>query len=201
LLDYKDVFAWSHSDLTGIAPKYGQQWIDLKDGVMPIQQRQYRLNPKYSLKVKEELEKLLEAGFIYPVKHSEWVSSIVIVSKKVGADGVAKIRVCQDYRKLNGATKKDFYPLPFTDIILDHATRHEIYTFLDGMSGYNQIYIKKEDQVYTTFTIDWGTFAFERMAFGLCNAPGTFQPIMMDIFHEFLRHFLEVFIDNFAVFS
>jgi hypothetical protein len=201
LLDYKDVFACSHSDLTGIAPKYGQHRIDLKDGVVPIRQRQYQLDPKYSLKVKEELEKLLETGFIYPVKHSEWVSPIVIVPKKVGADGVAKIQVCQDYRKLNDATKKDFYPLPFTDIISDHAAGHEIYTFFDGMSGYYQIYIKKEDQVYTTFTTDWGTFAFERMPFGLCNAPGTFQKIMMDIFHDFLRHFLEVFIDDFAVFS
>ena len=97
--------------------------------------------------------------------------------------------------------KKDFYPLPFTDIILDHAASHEIYTFLDGMSGYYQVYIRQEDQVYTTFTTDWRTYAFERMPFGLCNAPGTFQQIMMDIFHDFLRHFLEVFIDDFAVFN
>jgi hypothetical protein len=75
------------------------------------------------------------------------------------------------------------------------------FILLDGMSEYYQIYIKKEDQVYTTFTTNWGTYAFERMPFGLCNAPGTFQQIMMDIFHDFLRHFLEVFIDNFAVFS
>jgi isopentenyl phosphate kinase len=102
--------------------------MDLKDGIVPIRQRQYRLNPKYSLKVKEELEKLLETRFIYPVKHSEWVFPIAIVPKKVGADGVAKIQVCQDYRKLNDATKKGFYPLPFTDIILDHAVGHEIYT-------------------------------------------------------------------------
>jgi hypothetical protein len=175
LLDYKDVFAWLHSDLTWIAHKYGQHRVNQEDGVVPIWQRQHRLNLKYSLKVKEELETLLETGFIYPVKHSEWVSPIVIVPKKVGADGVEKIQVCQDYRKLNDATKKDFYPLPFTDIILDHAIGHEIYTFFDGMSGYYQIYIKKKDQVYTTFTTDWGTFAFERMPFGLCNAPGTFQ--------------------------
>ena len=75
-----------------------------------------------------------------------------------------------------------FPTTPFTD--MDHAAGHEIYTFLDGMSGYYQVYIRKEDQVYTTFTTDWGTFAFERMPFGLCNAPGTFQRIMMDIFHD-----------------
>ncbi|CAM6125094.1 unnamed protein product [Calypogeia fissa] len=88
LLEFKGVFAWSHHDLTGIAPQYGEHRIDLKEEAVPIRQRQYRLNPKYSLKVKEELDKLLEAGFIYPVKHSEWVSPIVIVPKKVGAGGV-----------------------------------------------------------------------------------------------------------------
>jgi hypothetical protein len=66
------------------------------------------------------------------------------------------------------------------------------------MSGYYQIYIWEEDQVYTTFTTDWGTFAFRRMPFGPCNARRTFQRIMMDSFHDFLRHFLEVFIDNFG---
>jgi hypothetical protein len=93
-LEFKDIFAWSNTDLTRIAPEYGEHRIDLKEGSAPISQRQYCLNPKYFLKVKEELEKLLEAGFIYPLKHSEWVSPIVIVPKKVGADGVAKIRVC-----------------------------------------------------------------------------------------------------------
>ena len=195
------MFAWSHEDLTGIPPEYGEHRIDLKDDAVPIRQRQYRLNPKYSLLVKEEIDKLLEAGFIYPVPHSEWVSPIVIVPKKVGADGIAKIRVCQDFRKLNDATKKDYYPLPFTDIILDHAAGHQRYSFMDDMSGYHQVWIRQQDQILTTFTTDWGTFAFKRMPFGLCNAPGTFQRIMMDIFHDFLRHFLEVFIDDFAVFG
>jgi hypothetical protein len=169
----------------------------LKENAKPVRQRQYRLNPKYSLKVKEELDKLLDAGFIYPVKNSEWVSPIVVVPKKVGVDGKVKIRVCQDYRKLNEATKKDAYPLPFTDIILDHVAGHTVYTFLDGMSGYHQTFIKDGDQIYTTFITDWGTYAFRRMPFGLCNAPGTFQRTMRDIFHDFL----EVFIDDFAVFS
>src|SRR5450759_5001679 len=201
LLEFKDVFAWSHQELTGIDPAYGEHRIDVEDNARPVRQRQYRLNPKHSLKVKEELDTLLEAGFIYPVKHSEWVSPIVIAPKKVGADGKVKIRVCQDYRKLNEATKKDAYPLPFTDIILDHVAGHMVYTFLDGMAGYHQTNIRLCDQIYTTFITDWGTYAFRRMPFGLCNAPWTFQRIMRDIFHDFMRYFLEVFIDEFAVFS
>ena len=115
----------------------GEHQIDLINGVAPIRQRQYRLNPKYSLMVKEEIDRLLEAGFIYPVSNSEWVSLIVVVPKKVGADEKVKIRVCQDFRKLNAATKKDYFPLSFTDIILDHVAGQECYSFLDGFSGYN----------------------------------------------------------------
>ena len=86
-------------------------------------------------------------------------------------------------------------------MILDHVSGQECYNFLDGFSGYNQVHIRDQDQLKTTFTTEWGTFAFNRMPFGLCNALGTFQRLMMDIFQDFLRHFLEVFIDDFAVFS
>ena len=151
--------------------------------------------------VKEDIDQLLEAGFIYPVVNSEWVSPIVVVSKKAGADGKLKLWVCQDFMKLNASTKKDYFPIPFTNIILDHVSGHECYSFLDGFSDYNQVFIRPEDQLKTTFTTEWGTFAFNQMPFGLCNAPGTFQRLMMDIFQDFLRHFLEVFIDDFAVFS
>ena len=201
LQESSDVFAWSPSDLTRIPSALGEHQIDLVSGAAPVRQRQYRLNPRYSLMVKEEIDRLLEAGFIYPVSNSEWVSPIVVVPKKVGADGKVKIRVCQDFQKLNAATKKDYFPLPFTDIILDHVAGQECYSFLDGFSGYNQVFIRAEDQLKTTFTTEWGTFAFNRMPFGLCNAPGTFQRLMMDIFQDFLRHFLEVFIDDFAIFS
>ena len=93
--------------------------INLEENAKPVRQCQKRLNPKYSLLVKEEIEKLLEIGFIYPVPYSEWVSPIVIVPKKNG-----KIWICQDFRKLNKATKKDYFPLPFTDAILDAVARH-----------------------------------------------------------------------------
>jgi hypothetical protein len=201
LKDYSDVFAWAPTDLEGIPAELGEHTIDLQEGAVSVRQLQYRLNPRYLLMVKEEIDRLLEARFIYPVNNSEWVSPIVVVPKKVGVDGKVKIRVCQDFRKLNSATKKDYFPLSLTDIILDHVAGHQRYSFLDGFSGYNQVFIRMNDQLKTTFTTEWGTFAFNRMPFGLCNAPGTFQRLMMDIFKDFLRHFLEVFIDDFAVFS
>jgi hypothetical protein len=154
------------------------------------------LNPKYSLLVKEEIEKLLEIGFIYHVPYSEWVSPIVIVPKKN-----SKIRIYQDFRKLNNATKKDYFPLPFTDAILDAVAGHECYFFLDGFSGYNQIRIALEDQLKTTFTTAWGTFASLVMLFGLCNAPATFQRVMMVAFLPYLHKFIEIFLDDFCVFG
>ena len=97
-----------------------------------------------------------------------------------------KWRVCIDYRKLNSAMKKDHFPLPFIDQILDRLARSSYFCFLDGYSGYNQIAIHLKDQEEMTFTCLFGTFAFRRMPFGLCNAAATFQQCMMAIFSNFL---------------
>ena len=92
------------------------------------------MNPKLRDIVKEEIQKLLEAGFIYPISDSEWVSPLVIVPKKNG-----KLRICVDYRELNKATQKDHFPLTFIDQVLDTLSGKKFLSFLDGFSGYNQI--------------------------------------------------------------
>ena len=97
--------------------------------------------------VKEEIQKLLEARFIYPISNSEWVSPLMIVPKKNG-----KWRVCVDYRELNGARQKDHFPLPFIDQVLDTLSGKKLFSFIDGFSRYNQIQISLEDQDKTTFT-------------------------------------------------
>ncbi|GJY27479.1 reverse transcriptase domain-containing protein [Tanacetum coccineum] len=109
--------------------------------------------------------------------------------------------VCIDYRKLNDATHKDHFPLPFMDQMLERLARNEYYCFLDGFLGYFQIPIDPQDQEKTTFTCPYGTFAYRRMPFGLCNAPGTFQRCMMAIFHDMIKETMEVFMDNFSVFG
>nr|GFA94465.1 reverse transcriptase domain-containing protein [Tanacetum cinerariifolium] len=96
-------------------------------------------------------------------------------------------RVCIHYRKLNEATRKDHFPLPFMDKMLERLAGNEYYCFLDGFSGYFQILIDPKDQEKTTFTCPYGTFAYKRMPFGLCNAPGTFQRCMMAIFHDMIK--------------
>ena len=135
----------------------------------------------------KEVLKWLNVGFIYAISDSLWVSPVHVVSKKGGftvirneknelilTRTVIGWRVCIDYRKLNIASKKDHYPLPFIDQMLDRLAKHSHYYFLDGYFGYNQIAIALEDQAKTTFTCPYGTFAFRRMPFGLCNAPATF---------------------------
>ncbi|GJS71825.1 reverse transcriptase domain-containing protein, partial [Tanacetum coccineum] len=110
-------------------------------------------------------------------------------------------RVCIDYRKLNEATRKDHFPLPFMDQMLERLAGNEYYCFLDGFSGYFQIPIDPKDQEKTTFTCPYAMFAYRRMPFGLCNAPGTFQRCMMAIFHDMIEKTMEVFMDDFSVFG
>nr|GFC06436.1 reverse transcriptase domain-containing protein [Tanacetum cinerariifolium] len=103
--------------------------------------------------------------------------------------------------KLNDATRKDHFPFPFTDQMLERLAGNKFYCFLDGFSGYFQISINPPDQEKTTFTCPYGTFAYRRMPFGLCNAPGTFQRCMMVIFHDMIKKTMEVFMDDFSVFE
>nr|GEV91290.1 reverse transcriptase domain-containing protein [Tanacetum cinerariifolium] len=110
-------------------------------------------------------------------------------------------RVCIDYRKLNKATRKDHFPLPFMDQMLERLAGNEYYCFLDGFFGYFQIPIDPRDQEKTTFTCPYGMFAYRRMPFGLCNAPGTFQRCMLAIFHDMVEKMMKVFIDDFSVFG
>ena len=169
LKEFRDVFAWSYEDMRGLDPQLYQHQIHLNKDVKPVAQRRYRMNPNYATKVKEEIDKLLRVGFIRPVKKATWLSPIVVVPKKNG-----KIRVCVDYRKLNAATVTDAFPLPFTDGVLDAVAGHEVYSFLDGFSGYNQIRMHPDDQEKTAFVTEWGVFVAVVMMFGLKTASATF---------------------------
>ncbi|GJU71588.1 reverse transcriptase domain-containing protein [Tanacetum coccineum] len=210
----KQAIAWKLSDIKGINPEFCSHKILMEDDYEPAVQHQRRVNPKIHDVIKKEVEKLLDAGLIYPISDSPWVSPVHCVPKKGGMTVVTNDenelvptrlvtgwRVCIDYRKLNEATRKDHFPLPFMDQMLERLAGNEYYCFLDGFSGYFQILIDPKDQEKTTFTCPYRTFAYRRMPFGLCNAPGTFQRCMMAIFHDMIEKTMEVFMDDFSVFG
>ncbi|MCO5598976.1 hypothetical protein L7F22_053075 [Adiantum nelumboides] len=167
LKQYKVVFAWSYKDLKGVDPSICQHTIPLKSDGKPS--RPYTYNKTFAKKIKEEIDRLKEAEFIYEIEHTDWVSPIVVVPKKTG-----KLRVCVNLKKVNAATIRDNYPLPITDHVIERVAGIEAYSFLDGFSGYSQLTIKLEDQHKTTFATEWGIFAYRVMPFGLTNAPATF---------------------------
>ncbi|GJR14974.1 reverse transcriptase domain-containing protein [Tanacetum coccineum] len=210
LKSHKRAIAWKITDIKGIDPRFCTHKILMEDDYKPTVQSQRRVNPKIHEVIKKEVLKLLDAGMIYPISDSPWVSPVHCVPKKGGITVVANEeneliptrlvtgwRVCIDYRKLNEATRKDHFPLPFMDQMLERLARNEFYCFLDGFSGYFQIPIDPQDQEKTTFTCPYGTFAYRRMPFGLCNAPGTFQRCMMAIFHDMIEKTMKVFMDDF----
>ena len=196
LMEYKDVFAWDYADMKGIDPNLYQHRINSKQDAVPVIQQRYRINPNYAKQVKEEIDKLLQVGFIKPVHKVTWLSPIVIVPKKNG-----KIRVCVDYRKLNAATLTDPFPLPYCDTLLDAVAGHEMYSFLDGFSGYNQIRMAPEDEGKTAFITEWGAFVFTVMSFGLKNGPPSFLEVAQKTFEPYLTDFMRVFMDDFSVFG
>ncbi|CAM8988278.1 unnamed protein product [Rhodiola kirilowii] len=164
--------------------------------------------------VQKEIQELLDADVIYPISDSQWVSPVHVVPKKTGitveksaAGEMVTTRVkngwrmCIDYRKLNAVTRKDHFPLPFIDQMLDWLVGKSYFCFLDGFAGYYQIPIAPEDREKMTFTCPFGTFAFHRMCFGLCNAPGTFQRVVTSIFSDMIDTFIEVFMDDFTVYG
>ncbi|KAL2622371.1 hypothetical protein R1flu_002576 [Riccia fluitans] len=182
--------------MKGIPLEIVEHRIDLLSNTRPLRSQRYRLNPNYAERVKKELDKLLEARFIYPIETPAWLSPIVVVSKKNG-----KLRICIDYRKLNASTVTDAFPLPYIDLMLESVAGQEMYSFMDGFSGYNQASVAERDREKTAFITEWGAFAYRMMPFGLKNAPSTFQRVVTTAFEEYLNEFMQTYLDDFTVYG
>ncbi|XP_057755984.1 uncharacterized protein LOC130975175 [Arachis stenosperma] len=175
LRNHKDAIGWTLVDLKGISSAICRHKILLEDEAKPSIQSQRRLNPIIKKVVQKEVMKLWQGGVIYPISDSPWVSPVLVVPKKGGITVVPNEkneliptrtvtgwRMCIDYRKLNEATRKDHFPLPFMDQMLERLAGHAYYCFLDGYSGYNQIVVNPRDQEKTSFTCPYGVFAYRR---------------------------------------
>ncbi len=190
------MFAWIYKDLKCIPPKLAQHIIDLDISIPLAHQARYRLNLNYVATIKQDIDKLLEVGFIQLIEEVAWLSPIMVVPKKNG-----KLRIYIKFRKLNKTTKKDPYPLPFFDEVLNIVVGYETYSFLDGYSRYHQVFIALEDNYKTTFVTNWGAFVWMVMPFGVKNGPLTFQKTISRTSKENLDQFMKMFLDDIMVYN
>ncbi|XP_031127546.1 uncharacterized protein LOC116029639 [Ipomoea triloba] len=194
LKEYIDVFAWTYKEMPGLDPKVAVHRLAVKKTCRPVKQAQRRFRPELIPSIEGEVNKLIEVGFIREVKYPTWISSIVPVRKKNG-----QIRVCVDFRDLNVACPKDDFPLPITELMIDAVTGHEIMSFMDGSSGYNQIRMAPEDEELTAFRTPKGIYCYKVIPFGLKNAGATYQRAMQTIFDDMLHKMVECYVDDLVV--
>jgi hypothetical protein len=188
--EFRDIFAWSYEEMSGIDPTIVVHEKKAYPGAKPIRQCLHPFHPCKAAAIKLEVEFFLKADFIYLVALTEWVSNPVPIDKKGG-----NIPVCVDYRDINKECPKENFPTPFVDQIVNDYVGSEIFSLMDGFSGYNQINISPEDQQKTAFICPWGTFAYRKLPFGLKNTCTTFQHAMYYSFHD-IKHIVQPYLDD-----
>ncbi|GMP94840.1 hypothetical protein CsSME_00044128 [Camellia sinensis var. sinensis] len=169
--------------MSGLNRSLVEQKLPIKLNHMPHKQPPRRMTNEVTLIVKDEIERLLKAGFIRTTRYVEWLSNIVPVLKKNG-----KIRVCIDFRNLNMATPKDEYPLSVADLLVKSTARHKILSFMNGHARYNQIFLNRDNVHKIAFRCSraLGTFEWVLMPFRLKNAGVTYQRAMNFIFDDLI---------------
>ncbi|KAI5385363.1 hypothetical protein KIW84_072096 [Lathyrus oleraceus] len=150
LREYVDIFSWSYEDMPGLDADVVQHFLSLKPECVPVKQKLRRTHPDMAVKIKEEVHKQIDVGFLVTSTYPQWVANIVPVPKKDG-----KVRMCMDYCDLNKASPKDDFPLPHIDMLVDNTAKFNVFSFMDGFSGYNQIKMAPEDMEKTTFITPW----------------------------------------------
>jgi hypothetical protein len=193
---YLCYFAWDYTETPRLSRELIVHRLLIKAGFRPYKQGDRNSKPEIVGRVKEEVDQLLQAGFIQPCCYRDWVSNIVPMEKNTG-----KIRICVDFRNLNRATPNDEYLLPVADLSIDSASGHKVMSFLGSNAGYNQIFMVKEYVSKTTFRYPRfiGLFEWVVMTFGLKKAGAMYQRAINIIFHDLLGVLMEVYIDGVVV--
>lgn len=191
LREYVDVFAWSYQDMPSLDTDIVEHKLPLKPECPPIKKKLRRTHPDMARKIKEEVQKQIDEGFLVTSVYPQWLANIVPVPKKDG-----KVRMCVDYRDLNKASPKDDFPLPHIDVLVDSTAKFNVFSFMDGFSSYNQIKMAPEDMEKTSLITPWGTFCYQVMPFGLKNAGATYQRAMTSLFHDMMHKEIEVYVDD-----
>ncbi|PKA47916.1 RNA-directed DNA polymerase like [Apostasia shenzhenica] len=168
--------------------------LNVSQVVTPVAQKKRVMAGERQDAIKEEITKLLGAGYIREVQYPRWLTNVVMVRKANG-----KWRMCVDFRSLNQACPKDAYPLPRIDVVVDRTVGYEVMSFLDAFSGYHQIWMAREDEEKTAFITDYGTYCYRVMPFGLKNAGATYQRMIDGVFKNQRGRNLEAYVDDILV--
>eukprot|EP00253_Pinus_taeda_P032279 PITA_32279 len=193
---FLDIFAWEYIDIKTYDTNIIQNKILLEKNTIPFKQKLRPICPLLLPLIEKEIKKLLDAKIIVPLRYSKWIANLVVVRKKNG-----EIRLCVDFRNLSKCSKKDNYPLPKMEHLLQKFSGARVMSFLDGFSGYNQIVVHPEDQEKTSFTTPWGTFMYSKMPFGLMNVWATFLRAMDIALVGEKDKFVLIYLDDIIVFS
>jgi hypothetical protein len=185
-----DVFYRPYEEISSIDPQIFIHEIKTYPEAKLVRQKLCHLHPRKFVVINSEFEKLLKTSFIYLVLLTNWVSNMILITKKQGT-----ICVCVDYRDINRVCLKDNYPIPSIEQIIDYCISCEIFSFMDGFSGYNQINILPLDHHKTSFICPWGTFTYQKLPFSLKNVGDTFQRAMSYAFHN-IKHIVQPCIDD-----
>ena len=190
----RDIFAWKQADMGGIDPTVITHRLNTNPSFKPVKQKRRSFAPERQKSINEEVGKLLQAGAIRGVEYPEWLANVVLVKKANG-----KWRLCIDFTDINKACPKDSFPLPRIDLIVDAIAGHELLSFMDAFSCYNQISMDPEDQENTSFVTAQGTYCYRVMPFGLKNAGATYHRLVNQMFQKQICATMEVYIDDMLV--
>ena len=189
-----DVFAWNHDDMPGIDPSVITHRLNVYSFFKPVRQKKRVFAPEQDKTIKEKVQKLTTTQFIKEVYYSDWLANVVVVKKANG-----KWRMCIDFTDLNKACPKDSYPLPRIDQLVDSTAGHQLLSFMDAFSGYNQIKMDEADQEKTSFITSQGLFCYKVMPFGLKNAGATYQRLVNHMFRPQIGRNVKVYVDDMLV--
>ena len=177
--------------MPGLDSDIVQHRLPLNPGCSPVKQKLRRMKPEMSLRIKEEVKKQFDVGFLAMARYPEWVANIIHVPKKDG-----KVQICVDYRDLNRVSPKDNFPLPYIDVLVHNTANFALFSFMDGFLGYNQIKMAPEDMEKTMFLTLMGTFCYKVISFRLKNAGATYQRAMVALFHNMMHQEIEVYMND-----
>ncbi|KAG1465265.1 hypothetical protein G6F56_004924 [Rhizopus delemar] len=190
---FKDIFDWNN-DTIGYTQLISHRII-VDDNAQPISHRPYRLSPIESEYLQQEIQKYCKLGVISP-SNSPWAAPVILVKKKNG-----EYRMVIDYRKLNAVTKKDSYPLPRIDDLLDTLGKAKVFSALDMRAGFHQVPVEETSKELTAFTTKYGVYHYNTLPMGLVNSPATFQRLIDLCFRPLINKCLVAYIDDLNVYS